>query len=818
MFNAKADDLRRPPLFSLLLISAAALSYEILLMRLFAIIQWHHFAYMIISLALLGYGFSGTFVTLTRDWIRPHFNWAYLANGIGFALFSITGFLLVQELPFNALEILWDGTQWLYLLAAYLLLLLPFFFAANCIVLTFDAFKEKIPRIYGFDLIGAGFGSIAIVAILFIAEPQEALLLIAIGGVVAVAVAAIEMGLTGKWGLVVTAALVVMLALLLPHNWLTLKPSPYKPLSQYLQISGSEIMQSETGPLGLIHVLENRQIPFRIAEGVSLANVVEPPRQYAVFIDGDAPSPITRNDGDKDKLAYLDYQTSAIPYHLVDPRNVLILGVGGGSGILQAEYHGVPRIEAVEQNPQLIDLLQQQYAEFAGWPFLENHVRIYQAEARGFVSHKADAEYDVIQMSLLDAAGASSAGLYALSENYLYTGEGMALYYRQLSENGLLSITRWVKAPPRDTLKLFATAIEALKSEDVSNPGKQIALIRGWNTSTLLIKRGAFTPRDIQALKDFIDERSFDIAWYPGMKHDEANRYNIMEQAYFHIGAKALLGEDAKSFIDNYKFSIAPASDDRPYFFNFFKWESLAEILSLQSKAGFSLIELGYLVLVATLVQALFVSVILILLPLFFMRRNDGTESSGYRFGVMLYFMGIGLAYLFIEIAFIQRFILFLADPIYSVAVVLCGFLVFSGLGSFSASKLQYVEGPSPVIVAVTGITLFALVSLWLQPLVFAAFATQPATLKVIISIALIAPLAFLMGMPFPLALSEISNKSAWLLPWAWGVNGFASVMSAIIATLLAVHFGFSSVLLLAVALYISVAAIHSRILSPHRS
>jgi hypothetical protein len=797
----------KPPVISILLISASALAFEVLLIRLFSIIQWHHFAYMIISLALLGYGVSGTIVTLLRERLVSHFVRAYVVNGIGFSLTITASFLLVQKLPFNALEILWDSAQWGYLLAAYMLLLLPFFFAANCIVLTFGAFSDQIPRIYGFDLLGAGIGSILLIYSLMFIQPQQVLLVISCTVLVAVAVAMVEMRTHYRLTASVIIVFSIVTVAMLPKEWLSLQISPYKPLSQSLQISGSQVERVLSGPHGVVTVLENRRIPFRLAAGVSLNNIVEPPPQYALFVDSDGPGAITYYDGDRSKLTYLDYQTSALPYHLAQPNRVLILGMGGGSDILQAEYHDIANIEAVELNPHLVDLLQNEYANFAGWSFLEDHTRIHLSETRAFLASNKSS-YDLIQMSLVDAAGASSAGLYALSENYLYTIEALGLYYRRLQPGGMLSITRWTKVPPRDALKLFATAVAALKEEGIADPQNRLALIRGWNTSTLLLKSGAFTTEEIHSLQQFCEERSFDVAWYPGITATRVNLYNVIDKPYFYEGALALVGNRADEYINAYKFSIAPATDDRPYYFNFFKWGSLEEILSMQRRAGFSLIELGYLVLVFTLIQALIVSVLLVLLPLRFVPRDNHAPGRGYITAVMLYFLLIGLAFLFIEIAFIQRFILFLGDPVYAVAAVLCGFLVFSGVGSFTAPSVRRCCRLNPVVLAVIGTAIVTLASLWLHPLVFQALAIQPTTIKVITSVALIAPLAFFMGMPFPIALNSVSERAAWLLPWAWGVNGFASLMSAIVATLIAVHLGFTSVMLLAVLLYFLAALV----------
>jgi hypothetical protein len=292
---------------------------------------------------------------------------------------------------------------------------------------------------------------------------------------------------------------------------------------------------------------------------------------------------------------------------------------------------------------------------------------------------RSKGRYDLVQIGLLDSFGVSGSGVQALNKNYLYTVEAIKSYLEHLEPGGLLSITRWLRVPPRDSLKLVATAIEALRELGVSRPGTQMAMIRNWNTVTLLVGSDALTPGEISKIGAFTQPRSFDTAWYPSMPESEANRYNHLDMPFLYQGITALLGEGAEDFIGRYKFYIAPATDDRPYFFHYFKWSVLPEILALRKRGGASMVEWGYLVLLTTLVQAVMLGLVFILLPLALSRRAWPAVRGA---GIGSYFFLLGLAFLFIEMAFIQKFILFLSHPLYSVAVVLAGFLVFAGLGS----------------------------------------------------------------------------------------------------------------------------------------
>jgi hypothetical protein len=795
------------PRFAIALVSASALAYEILLMRLFSITQWHHFAYMIISLALLGYGASGTFLALAREPLLARFRGAFSASLFLFGLSALVCALAAQRLAFNPEELLWNPRQLSKIGVLYLLLALPFFFAATGIGLALSRCRSQIARIYRADLLGAGIGSLGIVLLLFILFPGRALQAISALGFGAAALGWWELsrhdGPVPRRPIGRLLALAPILPLLLPGDWTRPVLSPYKGLSQALQITGARIIAERASPLGFLSVLESPQVPLRHAPGLSIMAATTPPDQIGIFTDGDAMTAVTRDSGDPARLAYLDQLTSALPYHLKTPERVLILGAGGGSDVLQARRHAARRIDAVELNPQIAALVRRDFAAFSGNLYDRPEVRLHIAEARGFVEGAA-ARYDLVQLSMLDAFAASAAGLYALSESYLYTVEALEAYLARLAPGGYLAMTRWIKLPPRDTLKLFATAVAALERRAVASPGRRLALIRGWQTSTLLVKNGDFSAEEIDALREFCSARAFDVAWYPGMPADEANRRNVLQEPIFHRGAVALLGPERAAFLADYKFNLRPATDDRPYFFHFFKWRTLPEILRLRGQGGLPLLDAGYLVLTATLLQALLVSGILILAPIGLWRRRRPAGPADFsRPRVLVYFLAIGLAFLFLEIAFIQKFILFLSHPLYAAAAVLSAFLIFAGLGSGFSERLGRGKREGAALAcAVAAIAVLGAGYLLVLGPIFKPLMGLPGAARVPIAVALIAPLAFAMGMPFPLALGRLGKAAPDLIPWAWAVNGCASVLSAVLATLLAIHLGFNLVVMLAIGLY----------------
>lgn len=799
----------RSYLLAIAIVSASALAYEVLLMRLFSIIQWHHFAYMIISLALLGYGVSGIFLALNRDALQRRFPAAITANILLFSFSVPVCFALAQMIPFNPEEILWAPIQLFYLLLLYLLLALPFFFAANVIGLSFYHYQTRVSLIYGADLLGAGSGSTGIILLLFLLFPEKILTVLTVLGIAAAVIVSHYSfrELPGETKLRFSAGIIVGLAATVAMTgWLRLNVSPYKGESQMLRVPGTKVIDRYSSPLGLIDVVKSAITPLRDAPGLSLNATTEPPEQLAVFTDADNMIAIDRYDGNPETLSYLDQTTSALPYHLRSLQNVLILGAGTGSDILQAHYHAVQRIDAVELNPQVVDLVEKKYADFAGHIYQNPHVNLHIGEARGFVA-TSNEHYDLINISLLDAFGASAAGLYALSENYLYTEQAIQADLRHLSPGGYLSITRWIKMPPRDALKLLATVVNACKALKIKDPQQRIMLIRSWQTSTLLVKNGPFSDQEISNLKQFSSERSFDLAYYPGIKADEVNRFNILIQPYFYLAAKALLGADGEAFIKDYKFNIEPATDDRPYFFHFFKWKTLPEIVPLLGQGGMSLLESGYLLLVAALLQALLASLVLIALPLVLGRDRLGIKSGiqGYR-QVVVYFVCLGLAFFFIEIAFIQKFILILHHPIYAVTAVLCTFLISAGAGSLFSKRLCNHKAKSMVRWPVAGIALFSAIYILGFESLTGILLELSGSSRLVFSILLIAPLGFFMGMPFPMGMDSLGRTAPTLIPWAWGINGCASVISAILATLIAMQFGFTVLVFMALLLYVAAA------------
>ncbi len=789
----------RPPLHSVALISAAALATEVLLSRLFAIVHWYHFAYMIISLALLGFGASGTFLTIARSRLAGHFETAYLANAACFGLLALASPLLARTLPFQADALLWDPWQPLWLALVYLVLSMPFFFAANAIGLTLTVYHRRAGQVYAADLAGAGLGALAAVALLSFAWPETALRLTAATGLLAVLVGALELRVAPlKWA---GAALVAIAALAaLPGSILRFEPGPYKSLSRALQIDGASAILERSGQLGRLTVVASPRVPFRHAPGLSLFSTGEPPPQLGLFSDGEGFQAITSGSEDPERLAFLEQSTNALAYSLRTPGKVFVPAAGGGLEILRALHFGAEIIDAVELNPQAVRLLKDDFAEYTGFLLASPGVALVSSDARGFLAG-TDRRYDVLQLTVdgSDAGG----GMSGLSEDYGLTVEMMRLYLDHLERDGFLCITGTARVPPRDSLKLVGALIEALRPLDATD---RLLMIRGWQTFTLLVKNGAITQQDIARMRAFAESLSFDLVWYPGMPANDANQYNQLAEPWYHQGVRALLGDRHEEFVDEYPFDIRPATDDRPYFRNYFRWPLLAEGWQARGRGGVTFLELGYPLLVATLMQAILAALLLIVFPLLFIGTR-GDSSASQKWKVFAYFASIGLAFVFLEVVFLQKLLLLVHHPTMALALMLAMFLAGAGAGSAFVGARPHDSDRRTLRAAVGAILLLGTAGALLLDSLSMSLATAALPVRLVVASILILPLAVCMGMPFPLAIRRLEDVR---VPWAWAINGCASVVGAVLATLLAVEFGFATVLLLALLLYLVPVLVNS--------
>ncbi len=780
---------------------------ELALMRELSLRYWQHFAYLVISVALLGIGASGSALSLARvHLLRPRWKWLFVL-ALCFSLSVPFCHQTARLVPLNPPFLAWNfGAEFLHIVLIQLVMLVPFFLSGGVIGLALMDRPDRLGGHYAANLIGSGLGSLGAVLLMNVLETPFLFMVVALLGY-AGALAAIPKG-CGPAMLrraVVGGALLAVALWSLPREAFI---SPYKMLPQVKAMPGTRVVATREGPLGRLDVVEGQWIHY--APGLSLLYDQHVPPHRLLLADGD-PIGAVYNCEEPDDWRFMDYTTGALPYHLRKPETVLVIGGGGGGDIGLAVYHGVRQVRALEMNSQIIATMRGPLRDKGGGIYGAAGVRVINQEARGYLAAKSDV-FDLIQLPALEAFGASGAGLYASQESYLYTVESFQLMLDRLGQTGLLCVTRWARTPPSGELRVFDLAVAALRNHGLPAE-KHLAMIRSWGTVTVLVSKRALGGGDLQAIRAFCDRRGFDLCYLPGLRPGQANRHHILEQADYFQAARNLLGPARQDFLDNYVFEVSAPRDDRPFFFHFFKWRGfvwIREHLGGQSPAYW---ELGYILLVAALVQSVLLALLLILLPVWGFRRRLIRRKGARRKrpaaggGAMLvYFISLGAGFMFLEMAFLHRFILYLAHPIYSAAAVIASFLVFAGIGSQLSGKWKF---RSREVILAAGSVVMLLAFLCTVALAPWLSLTQswPLWGRFGVGVLTVAPLAVAMGHMFPVALRQISKHSSSLVPFAWAVNGCSSVVATVAAPLLAMSFGFVALILMAAICYAAAMA-----------
>jgi hypothetical protein len=777
------------------LLSMAGLCLEITLTRIFSLAQWYHFAFMAVSIALLGFGASGSFLSLFPNLAKRNLNKRLATLSTLLALGIVASYLNINYIPFDSYRIAWEREQILFLAIYYLLLTLPFFFSGLAIGGLLAARPELAGKIYSFNLAGSALGCLTAVVALPLLGGAGTVMLSALLG--ALAAIAFSLPISNIQSLISSIiALALLFLTLRPPSFLEVRLSPYKGLSQALLYPGAEVVFSRWNAFSRVDVIESQGV--KSAPGLSLAYPDPPPLQLGLFTDGDNLSPITRPE----KLEFIDYLPVSLPYRLRPQAKALIIEPKGGLDVLVALHQGASSVVAVESNPLVIKVARDTFED----PYRDQRVAVVVENGRSYVRRVGE-RFDVVQVSLADTYRPVTSGAYSLSENYLYTVEAFVDYLAHLSEGGLLVVSRWLQMPPSESLRAGAlavtscdeTAVTALEKASSSQPELRLVAIRSWSTLLLLVKNGEFTGEEIEAVKSFCQQRQFDLVYHPGIQEAEANRYNAYQEPLYYRAFQNLLFGDRARFYADYAYDVSPTTDDRPFFFHFFKWSQTPEILQTFGKIWQPFGGSGYFVLVALLILALLASAILILLPLLFRRRQPGAprESRRTRWRVFAYFAALGLGYLFVEIPLMQHFILFLGHPIYAFAAVLFAILLFSGLGSMVSARLSL---PKTLMALIGAIVLYP----FILPFVFRLLLGRGLGLRLLVSVLSLAPLGFLMGVPFPKGIEIIGDLTPDLVSWAWGINGCTSVLASILSAMLAISFGFSWVLVGASVAYLA--------------
>ncbi len=767
-------------------VSLASLAYEITLTRIFSISLSYHFAFMVISIAMLGIAASGTLLS-----VYPHLK---DPEKIPFYVLSLcislpVSYLLMNMIPFDPARLSWDRYQIFYLSLYYFILSSPFLSFGLVISTALATMTKATGHIYAADLSGAGIGSLLILWLLSSGGPAQAVFLIS-------ALVTIMLCVYSRTWIRYAACfllLINVIALYLQPQFIETRISPYKPLEAALRFLGAEHLKTYYSPFTRIDLF--RSPAARFAPGLSLKYLEDLPQQTGIAIDASDIYAIT-SDRDRKKLGFLPYLPSSLPYELSRKKDVLILEPKGGLSVLQAKYYGAENMHKIDSNPLVISSVREYQGGFSS--------DIYETDTQSGLGRSYLAStgktFDLIDISLM---GSVPGGSFGFSEDYRLTVEAFEEYLDHLSPEGMLSVNLFLVPPPRIELKMLGTLAVASEKSGTGNFSRRVAAIRSWGTLTIIFKKSPFSENEIRGIKAFAKQMRFDTVYFPGIKEEETNLYiKTPSNEIFHAFMKLISPETRDRFISDYLFDIRPVNDESPYFHYYLKINNIREIYRLIGEKWQYFMEEGYL-LPAIFLQVLFLSILLIIVPLIPFRRKVHPDLKlNHDPGLFLpltYFALLGTGFMFIEISFIQKMVFPLENPSYAAACVLSSVLISSGIGSLLSQHLKIFKRPSVLLF----LSLMLLAYSLLLPAIINGITPYSLKTKVLSVFFMLMPAGVLMGIPFPLGLSVLGKRSPKLIPWALAVNGCFSVLSPILAIMFALSAGFTAVMLTGMTLYV---------------
>lgn len=764
------DRLPRAHLALLFAVSAAMLAFEILLVRLFEFSHWHHFAGLTISLALLGLGAAGTFLALRGRRESAHGDGVLLTGAAIQAAGILVVLVLHSQVALRPLFAAWDARELTRLLLVDFAAFIPFFGAGLVIGDVFARWPSASRGIYAANLFGSGAGSLAASVLLGFMDVGPALALVAL--IPAAALLAFALPSPGR---LAAAAGVVLCAAGLAA---VLRPpvpivSDFKALSQALEPADARLVETRPGLPGRLSVIRSES--QRFAPGLSLGWTEPVPSSDAVVIGSDHLVPMPRRF--PARAEHMTASLAGLPFLLRPEGSVLILGASAW----QTQVAAADRdITWVEPDGRLLELAARRGLT-SGELVVDGAHRYLAATGRSFELISLDGAY---------------AGGDAASEDYLMTVDGLAAAMTRLKARGLLALPLELSVPPRRFPRALYTARAALARGIGTDPGRHVAILRGLQDVLLLASPQPLSVSDLDGIRRFAAQWRFDLVWLPDISEAETNRYHRLDSPLFYQSARAVF--EGGSLPQSARwFHTAAADSAHPYFWRSLNWQRLPDFLNAMGRQrALSYLDWTLLLTAASAVLAMLLAVVLIMAPLGRLPPAAGVLS---RSSVALYFASLGLAYMLLELAVFQRAILFLGEPVLTAALVFTVFLIGSGLGSARAPASATARDAARIFLAIGGGLVLGAAVLW--PLADAVI-TLPRLARMAVLAVALAPLTWAMGRAFPWALRRLAGHDRWV-PWAWAINGFASVVAAALATLISVQWGQPATLSVAAACYV---------------
>ncbi len=776
-------------LTALFVFSVCLLAVQTSFTKFFSIVMWYHFGYMIISVAMLGFSVSGVFLSMSGK-LSKSFSFSKLISVSSFVTFI--SYLMMTHITFTPRDLIFKGVGLFSLFAVLILLFIPFFLFGLTIGWILRERKERIGRYYSVNMIGSAMGALLFIWIFNTFNGYIAIPLI----VFLMAVSAILVADNIKEKALSAVLCLVIFPTLFFPSLFPMEPPGDKILG-LVKDRKNDVIHTDWSALSKIDMVKDPDrtvYPFMGLWGMSRTYFEQGkinPDRIGIVIDSWAYTSIMRYPQNN---TYYDYMPATTVYHLGKKiKKTLHIGAGGGMDLLAAHHYGVDDITGVEINPIIVKSVKNEFRDYSGGIYsgFIKGVKIVVDEGRNFIE-SGDDTYDVIQLSGVDTFSSTQAGAFALSENNLYTVEAFRSYYEKLNNNGYFTMTSWF-APdeagnPRFSLRLLNIARKALREMNIDPKGR-IMFFASDTYTLMVLKKGTFTRDEIKNGLDYVFKNRFAMLVTPGR---EPNENNIFERFLFADDSKH------KKLIEDYPYLVSAPTDDKPFFFELRKLETL--FTGINSNVLPLNVFSGQTILFIILFMVLLMGMMFILSPLYVLKKKNRKELA---FHDMLYFSLIGLGYMFVEIVLTQKLVLYLGHPSYSLSIALFSILLFSGLGSFF-SDYKFLKKRTTLVVLSA---ILLLVILTLSPILSATLGA-PFSVRVLITLLILAPLSFFMGTAFPAGASRVSEKE---LPFLWGINGFFSVVASVTAIIISINMGFTFVFYISFLCYAGAAAIMYR-------
>jgi hypothetical protein len=781
---------------ALFLVSLAAVGYETALTRYFAVAKWSEYGYWVISIVMVGFALSGVVLALWRDAFVRRAELLTAALPASLVVTAAAGYRLTTTNPFNPLQlqnpVTWQPQVWN--IAGYYAALLPFFFLAGLFIsLSFVRNAGRIGRVYAFDLTGAGAGAASVLAAMYVVHAFQLVPLLLLPLAAAAVFTAAPHRL--KAILAAVVALAAAEAVLLLDN--QAEYNDFKAIYAPLHTPNAKIVASVNAPRGDYALLDDftERVDTDISNNAGMLGVDGPPRSFGLYRDGNRIAALPSGPIQSD---YAGAALDALPYRLIPHARVLLAGASGGFRAGEVLKLGATQVRVLEPEPELYRILRNGLGPVQPVAASPN-VRI---ESSGPLADTGHGPYDIVDLSadFLDAADTNATA---------FSVEAIDAYLKALAPGGIVSIPVSIRDFPVYALRTLATVRAALLHDGINDPADHVLVYRSAWSVRILVSRQPWGAAAIIAARKFCDDRSFDLSWYPGLNviKARADLYNDLPAVSFDKGEVESDGPDdaiadeAQAVLSGQptasreQFNLSPITLDKPFFYAVLRLDRIGTILKRLEILPQT--EVGALVNLAVLAQAVVIAALVLLVPLAAPNRIRMPRAGLLR--AIVYFPALALGFLFIEIYLIEKASFWLGDRTNGFALVLTGMLVFSGLGSLSTSRFDARPRQGMAVVSAVVVTWCVAVLLLLEPVMLHTL-DWPFAARAGLLLAMIAPVSVALGLPFPLGLNRAG--SGGFLPWAWGLNGAFSVVATPLANLIARETGFSRVLLCAAILY----------------